>query len=157
MAHNGQRIHDELKYHSSSFENYFLVICRMARGNAARAKVAVRGGRVGARSDVEEAYRDSQAEINDMSAALNTSDKPAVESAGEVRPHLPDGLLQRRIEKARNEKEQVIEEKELLQKQLDDMRAERQLEQANNAKVGDVVDVVDSSTRYARNYFEYSL
>ena len=124
----------------------------MARGKVGGKRA---GGR--ARSDAEEAMEDSQAELNDISAALNTSDKPAGESAGEGRTHLPDGLLQRRIEKEKTEKEQVIKEKELLQKQLDDMRAERQLEQANNAKVGDVVDVVDSSTRYARNYFEYSL
>jgi hypothetical protein len=93
----------------------------MARGKVTTAKRA--GGR--ARSDAEEAMDDSQAELNDISAALNTSDKPAGESAGEGRPHLPDGLLQRRIEKEKTEKEQAIKEKELLEKQLDDMRAER--------------------------------
>ena len=117
----------------------------------ARGKVGCKraGGR--ARSDAEEAMEDSQAELNDISAALNTSDKPAGESAGEGRPHLPDGLLQRRIEKEKNEKEQVIKEKELLQKQLDDMRAERQLEQANNAKVGDVVDPSTPSSSKVRS------
>jgi hypothetical protein len=59
---------------------------------------------------------DSQAELNDITAALNTSgDKPAGGSAGEGRPHLPDGLLQPRIEKEKTEKEQAIKDKELLQ------------------------------------------
>jgi hypothetical protein len=125
----------------------------MARGKAGGKRA---GGR--ARSDAEEATDDSQAELNDISAALNTSDKPAGESAGEGRPHLPDGLLQRKIEKEKTEKEQVIKEKELLQKQLDDMRAERQLEQANNAKLETLwTPVLLPPARYARNYFEFSL
>ena len=118
----------------------------MARGKGGAKRA---GGR--ARSDAEEAMEDSQAELNDISAALNTSDKPAGESAGEGRPHLPDGLLQRRIEKEKTEKEQVIKEKELLQKQLDDMRAKWQLEQANNAKVGDVVDPSTPSSSKVRS------
>ncbi len=65
---------------------------RMVKGNA-------RGGRRAgsrARSDAEEAVEDSQAELNDITAALNTSDKPAGESAGEGRHPLPDGLLPQR-------------------------------------------------------------
>ncbi len=127
----------------------------MARGKVGAKRA---GGR--ARSDAEEAMDYSPAELNDISAALNTSDKPAGESVGEGRPHLPDGLLQRRIEKGKTqrriekektEKEQVIKEKELLQKQLDDMRAERQLEQANNAKVGDFVDPSTPSSSKVRS------
>ena len=119
----------------------------MGKGNVRGAKRA--GGRV--RSDAEEAVEDSQAEPNDITAELNTSDKPAGESAGKGRPHLPDGLLQRRIEKEKTEKKPAIKEKKLLQKQLDDMRAERQLEQANNAKVRDVVDPSTPSSSKVRS------
>ena len=95
-----------------------------------------------ARTDAEEAVDDSQAELDDITAALNTSEKPAGESTGEgSRPPLPDGLLQRRYEKEKNEKEQAIKEKDLMQKQLDDMRAKWQSELANNVKVGDVVEL----------------
>jgi hypothetical protein len=48
----------------------------MGRSNARGAKRA--GGRV--RSDVEEAVEDSQAELNDITAEPNTSDKPVGES-----------------------------------------------------------------------------
>ncbi len=64
-------------------------------------------------------------------------------------PALPDGLLQRRLDKARQEtetekadKEKLIKEKELLQKQMDEMKAQMkaQLELAK-ANVGDIVSV----------------
>ena len=87
---------------------------------------------------------DSQAELNDISAALNTFHKPAGESAGEERPPLPAAVLQSRLDKERSEKEKeksqrekLIKQKELMQKQLDDMRAQFEL---SNAKVGDVVN-----------------
>ena len=125
----------------------------MARGKVTAKRA---GGR--ARSDAEEAMDDSQAELNDISAALNTSDKPAGESAGEGRHSLPDGLLQRRYEKEKIGKEQAIKEKELLQKQMDDMRAKWQLEQANNAKLETSwTPVLLPPARHARNYFEFSL
>ncbi len=134
------------------FKTIFLVNLqsRMVKGNARGGRRA--GGR--ARSDAEEDVEDSQAELNDITAALNTSDKPAGESAGEGRHSLPDGLLQRRYEKEKNGKEQAIKEKELLQKQMDDMRAKWQLEQANNAKLK---PVLLPPARHAQNYFEVSL
>ena len=49
----------------------------MGRVNVRGAKRA--GGRV--RSDAEEAVEDSQSELNDITAELNTSDKPAGESS----------------------------------------------------------------------------
>ena len=116
----------------------------MAKGKsgASSGKRGV-GGRP-ARTDVDEAMEDARAEVNDVSAALSTPAGAAAadESAGPPEPHtLPDGLLQRRFEKEKTEKEQAIEEKELMQKQLDDMRAKWQSELANNAKDGDVVEL----------------
>ena len=106
-------------------------------------------GRNGARTDAEEAVDDSQAELDDIAAALNTSVKPAGESTDEgSRPPLPDGLLMRKYEKGKIEKEKAlqdaakaIKEKNLMEKQLEDMKAQWQSELANNAKVGDVVEL----------------
>ena len=110
----------------------------MKKGNARGGKRACNRARTDA--ELEEAVDDSQAELDDIAAVLNTSEKPAGESTGEGnRPPLPAGLLQRRYEKEKTEKEQAI--KDLMQKQLDDMRAKWQSELANNAKVGDVVEL----------------
>ena len=96
---------------------HFFCICKpMAKGKS--------GGGSGrraraARTDVDEAMEDAQAEVNDVSAALSTPAGAAAadESAGPPEPHtLPDGLLQRRFEKASKEKEAAIKEKEIMQK-----------------------------------------
>lgn len=90
-------------------------------------------GKNGARTDAEEAVDYSQAELDDMAAALNTSVKPAGESTGEGSRPLPEGLLKLRYEKEKIEKEKAvrdaekaIKEKNLIQKQLDDMKAQWQ-------------------------------
>ena len=88
-----------------------------------------------ARNDAEEASLDAQAEMDDTVAALNNGGESAGESAGARAAALPPaGLLQRRLDKEKQEKEQAIKDKELLKKKLDDMAA--QLELAN-AKVGE--------------------
>jgi hypothetical protein len=82
--------------------------------------------------------QDAAAELNDTTAALDGDG----ESAG---PTVPSAVLQRRLDKARQEKEaekadkeKLIKEKELLQKQMDEMKAQMELTKAN---VGDVVSV----------------
>ncbi len=50
----------------------------------------------------------------------------------------PDGLLQRRLNKERTEKEQAIKEKEIMQKKMDEMQAQLDL---SHSKVGEVVSV----------------
>ena len=105
----------------------------------ANAKGGAGAGKRRARSDADEALEDSQAEVNDVSAVLSSPAAAAGESAGRPeRAPPPDGLLQRRLEIERTEKEKAIKEKEIMQKKMDDMQA--QLELAH-AKVGEVVSV----------------
>ena len=96
------------------------------------------GGRP-ARTDADEAMEDAQAEVNDVSAALSTPAAAAGESAGPPEPpSLPEGLLQRRLDKERLEKEKAIKEKEILQTRMDEMQAQLDLA---HSKVGAVVSV----------------
>ena len=93
-------------------------------------------GRAREQNDADEAMEDSQAEIDDLTAAVDAGG-----SAGAAAPPsstLPAGLLQRRLEKETREKEKALQEKEAMQKKLDEMRAELEL---SKAKVGDVVQV----------------
>ena len=77
------------------------------------------------RSDAEEALEDSQAEVNDVSAALSTPAAGAGESAGPSdRRALPEGVLLRRLDKANLEKEEAIKEKEKIQQKMDEMQAQ---------------------------------
>ena len=117
----------------------FFCICKpMAKGKS--------GGGSGrraraARTDADEAMEDAQAEVDDISAALSTHAGAAAagESAGPPERHtLPDGLLQRRLEQARSEKEAAIKEKEIMQKKMDEMKAQLDLA---HSKVGDAVSV----------------
>jgi len=104
------------------------------RGGTGSAR---RGKDQAVRTDADEAMEDSQAEVNDVAAALGTPSAAAGESASQQeRPALPEPLLQRRLAKEKSEKEQAIKEKEIMQKKMDEMQA--QLEMAR-AKVGDVV------------------
>ncbi len=106
------------------------------RGGTGSAR---RGKDQAVRTDADEAMEDSQAEVNDVAAALGTPSAAAGESASQQeRPALPEPLLQRRLAKEKSEKEQAIKEKEIMQKKMDDMQA--QLELAH-AKVGEVVSV----------------
>jgi hypothetical protein len=107
------------------------------RGGAASGRRA--GNRQAARTDVDEAMEDSQAEVNDVAAALSTPTAAAGESASQPECHsLPEPLLQRRLNKETLEKEKAIKEKEILQKRLDEMQAQLDLA---HVKVGDVVSV----------------
>jgi hypothetical protein len=73
------------------------------------------GRAVAARNDAEEASLDAQAEMDDTVAALNNGGESAGESAGARAAALPPaGLLQRRLDKEKQEKEQAIKDKELL-------------------------------------------
>ena len=107
-----------------------------AKGRAGKAPAPVRRGRP--QNDAEEAMNDAEAELNDTTAALNGGGESAP-------PALPDGLLQRRLDKEKQDKavvtadkEKLIKEKELLQKEMDEMKAQLALAKAN---VGDVVSV----------------
>ena len=110
-------------------------------------KVAQRssGGRAPPQTDAEQMMDDAQAEVEDTSAALGDAAQ-----ASRVTQGLPDGLVQRRLEKSlldkekeKAEKEKAIKEKELLQKKLNDMQAELDIAKA---KVGDVVQVENPIT-----------
>ncbi len=86
-----------------------------ARGSGGAARRAGTGR--AARTDADEAMEDSQAEVNDVSAVLSSPAAAAGESAGRPeRAQLPDGVLERRLEKERTEKEKAIKEKEIMQK-----------------------------------------
>ncbi len=51
------------------------------------------------RTNADEAMEDTQAELNDISAALNTPEAAAGESAGgRERPSLPEPLLHHRLD-----------------------------------------------------------
>jgi hypothetical protein len=77
-----------------------------ARGAACAGR---RGSGCAARNDADEAMEDTQAELNDISAALNTPEAAAGESAGGLeRPSLPEPLLHRRLDKERPEKEKAF-------------------------------------------------
>ena len=111
----------------------------MARGTT---KAKATGGRCAPLprdNDAEEAMADVAAEVADTSEGLDGGDQ-ASRSAGAM----PDGLLQRRLEKTTAEKEKAIAEKakaikdmELVQKQLEEAKAELELAKT---KVGGVVD-----------------
>ena len=101
------------------------------------------GKRRAARSDADEAMEDSQAEVNDVSAALSSPAAAAGESAGPPKsagppPVLPPALMELRFAKERTEKEKAIKEKEIMQKKMDEMQAQLDLA---HSKVGDVVSV----------------
>ena len=90
-------------------------------------------------NDAIEAMADVAAEVADTSEGLDGGDQ-ASRSAGAM----PDGLLQRRLNKTTAEKEKAIAEKakaikdmELVQKQLEEAKAELELAKT---KVGGVVD-----------------
>ena len=105
----------------------------------ANGKGGAGAGKRRARSDADEALEDSQAEVNDVSAVLSSPAAAAGESAGPPKSAgPPDGLLERRLAKEKNEKEKAIKVKETMQKKMDEMQA--QLELAHS-KVGEVVSV----------------
>ena len=112
-----------------------------ARGEAGAGR---RGSGHAARTDADEAMEDTQAELNDISAVLNTPEAAAGESAGgRERPSLPEPLLHHRLDKARLEKEKAIKEIETMQKRMDEMQAQLDLA---HSKVGDVVSVASPIT-----------
>ncbi len=122
----------------------FFCICKpmskpKVRGGASSGRRA--GGGRAARTDADEAMEDSQAEVNDVSAALSTPAAAAGESAGRLeRLSLPEPLLQRRLDKERLglESEKAIKEKGKMQKKMDEMQAQLDLA---HSKVGDIVSV----------------
>ena len=86
-----------------------------ARGNGKCRAAAppARGGRAARarpQNDVEEGITDAQAEVTELSAALDGVGA----SANAPRP--PDGLLERRLNKEKAEKERAIQENESLKK-----------------------------------------
>ena len=111
-------------------------------GKASAAAARRKSAPGSAQNDAEEAMQDAAAELNDTTAALDGDG----ESAGST---VPSAVLQRRLVKARQEKEaekadkeKLIKEKELLQKKMDEMAAQLALSKAN---VGDVVSVTPSA------------
>ncbi len=123
------------------------------KGRAAKAPAAAarrRSGAGPAQSDAEEAMQDAAAELNDTTAALDGDG----ESAGSA---VPSAVLQRRLDKVRQEKdaekadkEKLIKEKELLRKKMDEMAAQLALSKAN---VGDVVSVTPSARKVCRKAY----
>jgi hypothetical protein len=120
------------------------VLERMPRAQAKKPKVAA--GRPA--TDADEAMEDARAEVDDVSAAVETG-----ESSGES-AQLPPALLQRRLDKAKAEADKAksdadkaIKQKEAMQKQMDDLRAELVLAKSN---VGDVVQVAENPATPAR-------
>ena len=61
-----------------------------------------------ARNDANEAMEDTQAELNDISSALNTPEAAGESAGGLERPSLPEPLLHRRLDKERPEKEKAF-------------------------------------------------
>ena len=111
----------------------------MSRQSRGKTRAKGTGANRIVRNDAEEALEDSQAEVNDVSAALSTPAAGAGESAGPSdRRALPEGVLLRRLDKAKLEKEEAIKEKEKIQQKMDEMQAELALA---HAKVGAVVSV----------------
>ena len=154
----GQRIHEPGSKIMIQVLKQFFCICKpMARGRAASAGPGRRaGGARAARTDADEAMDDARAEVNDVSSALSTPAAAAGESAGPPESTvLPEALLQRRLEKARGEKEAAIMEKEIMQKKMDEMKAQLDLA---HSKVGDVVSVDSPITPSAGKvrYFKFT-
>ena len=122
-----------------------MVAAGKGRAGKPAAPSSRRGRAAGsAQKDAEEAMQDAEAELNDTTAALNGGGESAP-------PALPDGLLQRRLDKEKQDKavvtadkEKLIKEKELLQKQMDEMKAQLALAKAN---VGDVVSLAPSARK----------
>jgi hypothetical protein len=112
---------------------------RMARGAPKSGSGGKRGASAGrAQNDADEAMADARAEIADTAAVLDAGES-AGESSGAPAsgaPAIPSAVLQRRLDKAKSLTDSAIKEKEALQKQLDEMRAELELAKSN---VGDVV------------------
>jgi hypothetical protein len=108
------------------------------------------GGRsVAARNDAEEASQDALAEMDDTAAALNGAGDTTGEPVGaRAPPELPEGLWKRRVAKEKQDKEQALKEKELLQKRLDEMAAQLELAKAS---VGDVVPGTPTSNKVYKN------
>ena len=133
----GRGLCDFSDYHALVLkQNLKLLHLEMSTGKGVKARAGRTGRSAAARNDADEALADANAELVDTAASLGGES---------VRTSLPDGLLQRRLdkekadkEKANAEKEQALQEKELLQKKLKDMAAELQLAKTN---VGDVVQV----------------
>ncbi len=103
------------------------------------------GGRAQkARSDADEALHNALAEVEDTAAALEAEGSAGASgSVPAAAPPLPAALLECRYNKEKTEKENAINEKELLQKQLDDMKAQLELAKANP---GDVVQITRPNT-----------
>ena len=129
-----------------------------ARGRAAKAPAAATRRRSAAgpvQNDADEAMQDAAAELNDTTAALDGDGEPAGST-------VPTAVLQRRLVKARQEKdaekadkEKLIKEKELLQKQMNEMKAQLALAKAN---VGDVVSVTPPARKvYWKAYLFHRL
>ncbi len=124
------------------------------RGGAGSGRRA--GGARAARTDADEAMEDARAEVNDVSAALSTPAAAAGESAGPPEsPVLPEALLQRRLDTERLAKETAIKEKEIMQKKMDEMKAQLDLA---HSKVGDAVSVDSPITPSAGkvSYFKFT-
>ena len=122
------------------------VLERMVRGGGVRGGGRGNGRRSArATDDAAEAMDDVRAEVEGVSAALETGESSA---AAEGAPGAPAEVLRRRLDKARAEAEQAksdadkaIKEKEAMQKQMDEMRAALELAKSN---VGDVVPVAEN-------------
>jgi hypothetical protein len=72
----------------------------------------------------------------------------AGESAGAAAGELPPALLKRRLDKATAIADKAIKEKEVMQKKMDEMRAELELAKSN---VGDVLVAHNPVATPARN------
>ena len=114
-------------------------MARTARGGAKRGATAGRA-QAPAHNDADEAMEDARAEIDDTTAELDAG-ASAGESAGAAAGELPPALLHRRLDKAKADADKAIKEKEVMQKKLDEMRAELALAKSN---VGDTVQVADN-------------
>jgi hypothetical protein len=114
----------------------------MAPARGARGGGAKRGGAAGRappRNDADEAIDDARAEIEDTTAVLDAGASSS--ESGAAAGELPPALLKRRLDKAKADADKAIKEKELMQKQMDEMRAELALAKSN---VGDTVQVADN-------------
>jgi hypothetical protein len=111
----------------------------MARGTSRTKGGSGRNAAPSRNNDAEESMANVAAEVADMSEALDGGQQASRSEAA-----LPDGLLQRRFDKEKAEKEKANAEKakaikdmELVQKQLEEAKAELELAKT---KVGGVVD-----------------
>ena len=114
----------------SLFEKFWSEMARRGSGSGKGRGAATR-----AVTDAEEAMNDARAEIADVADAVETGEPSGGRGgkASSVRPELPAGLLQRRLDAAKSDAEKAIKEKEAMQKQMDDMQAELVLAKANVA------------------------